>query len=49
MTIRMMVIMMTIMIMVMIMTVLVISKHDGSCQLMHVCACSLFDGAVLYM
>lgn len=41
MTIRVMVIMMTIMIMVMIMTVLVIRKHDGSYQLMHVCACML--------
>lgn len=49
MTIRMMVIMMTIMIMVMIMTVLVISEHDGSHQLMHVCACCLYDGAVLYV
>lgn len=37
MTIRVMVIMMMIMIMVMIMAVLVISGHDGSHQLMHVC------------
>lgn len=49
MTIRMMVIMMTVMIMVMIMTVLVISKHDGTHQLMHVFACCLYDGGVLYM
>lgn len=49
MTIRMMVIMMTIMIMVMIMTMLVIRKRDGSHQLMHVCACCLYDGVVLYM
>lgn len=49
MTIRMTVIMMAIMIMVMIMTALVISKHDGSHQLMHVCACRLFDGAALHM
>lgn len=48
MTIRMMVIMMMIMIMVMIMTVLVIRKHDESYQLMHVCACCLYDGAVMY-
>ena len=49
MTIRMTVIMMTIMIMVMIMTVLVISEHDGSHQLMHVCACCLLDGAAWHM
>lgn len=49
MTIRVTVIMMTIMIMVMIMIVLVISKHDGSHQLMHVCACCLFYGAALNM
>lgn len=49
MTIRMMVIMMMIMIMVMIMTVSVIRKHDGSYQLMHVCACCLYDGVILYM
>lgn len=49
MTIRMTVIMMAIMIMVMIMTALVISKHDGSHQSMHVCACRLFDGAALHM
>lgn len=48
MAIRMMVIMMTIMIMVMIMTVLVIRKLDGNHQLMHVCACRLYDAAALY-
>lgn len=49
MTIRMTVIMMMIMIMVMIMTALVISKHDGSHPLMHVCACCWFDAAVLHI
>lgn len=49
MTIRMMVIMMTIMIMVMIMTVLVIRKHDGNHQLMHLCACWLYGGGLLYI
>ena len=36
---------MTIMMMVMITTALVISEHDGSHPLMHVCACCLFKAA----
>lgn len=46
MPIRMTVITITIMIMVMIMAALVISKHDGSHLLIHVCC--WFDAAVLH-
>lgn len=46
MTIRMMVIMMVIMIMVMVMTVLVIRKHYGSQQLMHVRTCCSFNSTL---